>query len=100
MYAGLSSPAGSKEAQEIFQGLKDGPRDEHSSTANSQQDAEVETRETEVVMPGGDETLQPDGAESQPPERQNTSGQLVDSGGPLCPPLNPFMIPLKLLMRK
>ncbi|XP_022607932.1 snRNA-activating protein complex subunit 2 [Seriola dumerili] len=105
VYQSLSSPADSQLARELFKNLKggpsaqsEGPSGPDSTTPEGQQSSD-RTGGSEVVDSGG-RKLQPE-AESQSSQSNNTSSQSGngDVMGP-CPPLNPFMVPLKLLMRR
>ncbi|XP_037614803.1 snRNA-activating protein complex subunit 2 [Sebastes umbrosus] len=98
MYQFLSSTAdSSKTAGEMFKELKDGlcdptPSGRDGNRTNGQQ---------QNAADGGGKKPQPDAAERQSSGSGNASGQPGDADEMgLCPPLNPFMVPLKLLMRK
>lgn len=106
MYQCLSSPADSKIAGEMFKDLKDGfcaqteaPGARDHNRTNGQQNTAGTADSSDVTDRG--KTLQPEEAESQSSGINNTSCQLGDTDllG-LCPPLNPFMVPLKLLKRR
>lgn len=98
VYQGLSSPADSKIARELFKDLKDGDNrtDSHQKTAWTSNSTDVTDSEGRK--------LQPDEAENQSSENSNTFSQSSDKEVtgicPLPPPLNPFMMPIKLIMRK
>lgn len=107
MYQCLSSTANSKNAREIFKYLKGGlggqteaPSSRDGNGTDGQQNA-AGTADSSDVTDSGGKKLQPDEAESQSSVNKNTSSQSGDTDVmELCPPLNPFMVPLKLLMRK
>ncbi|XP_077961853.1 snRNA-activating protein complex subunit 2 isoform X3 [Gasterosteus aculeatus] len=89
MYKFLSCTADSKMAQQMFEELKEGLCAGGDEQAN---------REQSPAQAGGGKNPQPDEAESQSSGSTDAPGQSGD--WVLCPPLNPFMVPLKLLMRK
>lgn len=86
----------------MFKDLKDGL----SAQTDAQRGGEERkqhtagTADSSDVMDSGGKKLQPNGAEKQGASG-NTFSHLVDAEiiG-CCPPLNPFMVPLKLLMRR
>ncbi|XP_030017948.1 snRNA-activating protein complex subunit 2 isoform X2 [Sphaeramia orbicularis] len=111
VYQALSVPADSKMIKELFKGLKgagesechtagsqDGPHDQstRASEANPQQDDRSWcTKDT------GPKAPQPQETDSQSSGNTNTNSQCEDEDMMgLCPPLNPFMVPLELLKRK
>lgn len=124
VYQCLSAPADSSVAREMFKVLKtqkqgtdephtaqdglsaqtDTPsvRDNNpkpqkdSSRTNSQLDA----ADSSGVMDSGGKKLQPDEAERQSQGSNNTSSQKGEADVMGLPPLNPFMVPLKLLMQR
>ncbi|KAM6894528.1 snRNA-activating protein complex subunit 2 [Lycodopsis pacificus] len=99
VYQFLSSTANSKMAGEKFKELKDGLRAQDGKKTNSQPRA-ARTADGSDVTASGVKKL-PNEAESQSSGSTNASGQSGDSDEMgLCPALNPFMVPLKLLMRK
>ncbi|KAM9335328.1 uncharacterized protein snapc2 [Symphorus nematophorus] len=99
VYQCLSSPADSRMAKEMFKGLEDG-LGVRTEAASSRPDA-AGTTDGAKVTDGGGKTVQPDEAQSQSSSNNNTSSQSGDTDMTrLCPPLNPFMVPLKLLMRR
>ncbi|XP_027132535.1 snRNA-activating protein complex subunit 2 isoform X2 [Larimichthys crocea] len=95
----LSSPADSKAAKELFRDLKDGLGAQRAAPSGpdstNQQNTAGTADDSDVTV-----KLQPDEAESQSSKNNNTLSQSEDEDVMgRCPPLNPFMIPLKLLMR-
>ncbi|XP_044039444.1 snRNA-activating protein complex subunit 2 isoform X2 [Siniperca chuatsi] len=105
VYQCLSSPADSKIAREMFKDLKDGlcaqteaPSGRDSNRTNSQQNT-AGTADSSDVTDSGEKKLQPDEAESQSSGNTSSQSEDADVMG-VCPPLNPFMVPLKLLMRQ
>lgn len=107
VYQCLSSPANSKMAGKMFKDLKDGVSAQtealscQDSNRTDSQHNNARTIESSDVMDGGGKKLQPDETESQSSGSNNTSSQSgnADVVG-LCPPLNPFIVPLKLLMHR
>ncbi|XP_068580842.1 snRNA-activating protein complex subunit 2 [Cebidichthys violaceus] len=97
VYQFLSTTADSKMAGELFKELKDGLRARDDKRTNGQPRAARSADGSDVTASGVKE-LQPDEAESQSSGSTNQSGDSDEMG--LCPALNPFMVPLKLLMRK
>nr|XP_046237196.1 snRNA-activating protein complex subunit 2 [Scatophagus argus] len=97
----LSSPADSKTAREMFQHLKDefGAQTETLSSLDGQQNTAGTAESSDVTDNGGREP-QPEKVQSQSSRNSNTPSQSGDTDVMLSPPLNPFMIPLKLLRRK
>ncbi|KAM8898476.1 uncharacterized protein snapc2 isoform 2-T2 [Spinachia spinachia] len=89
MYQFLSSTADSKMAQQMFEELKEGLCAGGDEQANSQ---------PSPAQAGVEKNMQPNEAESQSSGSTDALGQSEDLV--LCPALNPFMVPLKLLMRK
>ncbi|XP_035850078.1 snRNA-activating protein complex subunit 2 isoform X2 [Sander lucioperca] len=102
VYQFLSSPADSKMAREMFKERKDGLRAQTGTPSgpNGQQNT-AGAADSDSVTDSGGKKLQPEESESQSSGSSNPSGH---SGNAekigLCPPLNPFMVPLKLLRRK
>ncbi|XP_070786168.1 snRNA-activating protein complex subunit 2 [Enoplosus armatus] len=94
-YQCLSSPADSKVAREMFKDLKDGFAARTEAPGGGQGAAGTPDAD------GGGNRRLPGEAERQSPGSNNASSQSeeADVMG-LCPPLNPFMVPLKLLRRK
>ncbi|XP_042368740.1 snRNA-activating protein complex subunit 2 [Plectropomus leopardus] len=97
MYRYLSSPADSKMSEEMFRELQEGlsaqteePSGPSSNETNGQQNS-VATSNGGDVTDISAKTLPPGDAESQ---SAGSSNRLSP------PPLNPFMVPLKLLKRK
>ncbi|TKS92511.1 snRNA-activating protein complex subunit 2 [Collichthys lucidus] len=90
----LSSPADSKTAKKLFRDLKDGCAQRAAPSgpdSTSQQNTAGTADDSDVTV-----KLQPDEAE----RHNNTLSQSEDEDVMgRCSPLNPFMIPLKLLMR-
>uniref|UniRef100_A0A3B4ZZB6 Small nuclear RNA activating complex polypeptide 2 n=1 Tax=Stegastes partitus TaxID=144197 RepID=A0A3B4ZZB6_9TELE len=104
MHQCLSSPVDSKKVKEMFPNLNDGlsSQTEAQSSSdlnrtNSNQNTAV-TADSADVSEGGKEKLQQRETESQASGSNNTSEDANMMG--LCPPLNPFMVPLKLLMNR
>ncbi|XP_032400343.1 snRNA-activating protein complex subunit 2 [Etheostoma spectabile] len=102
VYKFLSSPADSKRMQEMFKERKDGPWAQSGppSGRNSQQRTAGAGDSNDVTDSGG-KKLQPEDSESQSSGSNDPSGHSgnAEKMG-LCPPLNPFMVPLRLLRRK
>ncbi|AWO95826.1 putative snRNA-activating protein complex subunit 2 [Scophthalmus maximus] len=103
VYQCLSSPANSKMAREMFKDLKDGPTaqgDVRSGGDGNTPDGQQNTART-VDSSGVVDSEEPDVAESRSSRSKNASTQSgkADVIGP-CPPLNPFLVPLKLLVRR
>ncbi|XP_034413055.1 snRNA-activating protein complex subunit 2 [Cyclopterus lumpus] len=100
VYQFLSSNADSKKAGALLKELKDGLRARDGKRTNRQQSA-ARTADSSDVTASGVKKLQPDGAESQSSGSGDQSGPSVDADEiGLFPALNPFMVPLKLLMRR
>lgn len=106
MYQCLTSPVGTSNPRELFESLKNGltgeaaaaPNNQESSKTNSQQNTPGTACDVTDSRGGG---MLPDGAENQSSANQSTSSQSEDAdANEVCPPLNPFLVPLKLLMRK
>ncbi|KAL6118852.1 snapc2 [Pungitius sinensis] len=99
VYQFLSSTADSKMAQQMFEELKEGLCAGGDERGDSQQSP---------AQASGGKNLQPNEAESESSGSADAPGQTsgrTDAPGQsgnlvLCPALNPFMVPLKLLMRK
>lgn len=105
MYHSFSSPANSKIAREMFKEMKAelGARTETTSDpagsgANSRQDTAGNADNSDVAHSGG-EKIKPDEAKGQSSGNTDAPSQ-AKGAGVMPPPLNPFMIPLKLLKRK
>ncbi|XP_056298975.1 snRNA-activating protein complex subunit 2 [Pseudoliparis swirei] len=103
VYQFLSSTAESKMAAELLKELKDGLRSPDGKRTNCRQSAartaDGVTAGDNVTAAGGDgSNLQPDGSESQGSGDQ--SGSSGDADEILFPALNPFVVPVRLLMRK
>lgn len=91
----------------MFENLKEGlggqteaPSSRDCNRTNGEQNA-AGTADGSDVTDSGAQKLQPDEAENQSLVNKNTA--IESSNTPvmeLCPPLNPFMVPLKMLMRK
>lgn len=100
----LSSPADSKNAREMFKNIKLGlgsqieaPSIHGSNRTTSQQNI---TDRSDVTDSRG-KKLQEDEAVSQISVNKNASNPMGDTDAiELCPLLNPFMVPLTLLMRR
>ncbi|XP_054457616.1 snRNA-activating protein complex subunit 2 [Anoplopoma fimbria] len=100
VYQLLSSTTDSKMAGEMFRELKDGLCARDNERTNHEQRAAGTADGSDVTASGG-KNPQPDAAESQSSGSNNSSGQSGDADEMgLCPALNPFMVPLKLLTRK
>ncbi|XP_029311131.1 snRNA-activating protein complex subunit 2 [Cottoperca gobio] len=100
MYRFLSTTSGYPMAEETFKDLKDGLFAQ-TEAASSRDSNRTNGPQNSDVTDSGRKKAQPEEAESQSSESNNASGQSQDAGVTgLCPPLNPFMVPLKLLMRK
>lgn len=104
MYQCLRSPADTSNLRELFESLKNGLTGEAAAAPNSQESSKTNSQQN---RPGtaGDVTDSrggmTDGAENQSSANQSTSSQSEDAdANEVCPPLNPFLVPLKLLMRK
>ena len=83
----------SAEAETEAPGCRESNRTDTLNTAKTVDSSDVINR--------GGRKLKPDEAESQSSWSNNTSSQSGNANMiGLCPPLNPFMVPLKLLMRK
>ncbi|TDG99928.1 hypothetical protein EPR50_G00199590 [Perca flavescens] len=102
VYQFLSSPADSKTAREMFKERKDGlcAQTGAPSGPNGKQSTAGAADSGDVTDSGG-KKRQPEESESQSSGSSNPSGHSgnAEKMG-LCPPLNPFMVPLKLLRRK
>ncbi|XP_022076445.2 snRNA-activating protein complex subunit 2 [Acanthochromis polyacanthus] len=100
----LSGPPDSKRAKEMFQNLNNGLSPMTESQSSSDLDRKISNQNTAVtadstdVSKCGTEKLQQHETESQSSGSSNTSGDADMMGR--CPPLNPFMVPLKLLMNR
>lgn len=101
MHQCFSAPPDSKRAKEMFQNLNNGfstmTESQKSSDLNSNQNTAVTSNSTDASE-RGNEKLQRHEAESQSSGSSDTSGDADMMGR--CPPLNPFMVPLNLLMNK
>ncbi|GLD66681.1 snRNA-activating protein complex subunit 2 isoform X1 [Lates japonicus] len=106
VYQCLSSPANSKMAREMFKDPNDGvcaqteaPSSCDSNRTGSQQNATTTVNSSDVMDADG--KLQSDEAESQSSGSNNKCTRPGDTDVMgLCPPLNPFIIPPKLLIRR
>ncbi|XP_028285095.1 snRNA-activating protein complex subunit 2 [Parambassis ranga] len=89
VYKCLSAPADSKMAKDMFaeQRAASTQRVQNVSGTNSHHNTT-----SDVTDSGGNKQSQTSGTQT------STSSQTGDAG--LCPPLNPFMVPLKLLRRR
>lgn len=100
----LSAPPDSKRAKEMFQNLNNGFSAMTESQSSSDLNRKISNQNTAVtadstdVSERGNEKLQPHETESQSSGSSNTSGDADMMG--CCPPLNPFMVPLKLLKNR
>lgn len=100
----LSAHPESKRAKEMFQNLNNGSSTMTESQSSSDPNKEINNQNTAVttdctdVSGRGNEKVQLHETESQPSASSNTSGDADMMGH--CPPLNPFMVPLKLLRNK
>lgn len=104
VYKCLSSPANSSNAKEILETLKStfaGPTQAQSGQAGNetagQQNAAVVVDPGDVAA-GGGQKLQPNESSQNQNTPNPSSNADVTEFSP--PPLNPFMIPLDMLMRK
>ncbi|XP_034532824.1 snRNA-activating protein complex subunit 2 [Notolabrus celidotus] len=97
VYQSLSSSSHSKMAKDLQDRLPprtDSPAGPDTGTPNAQQNAaEPADKQSEEV------TQQPHKAESQSSASNTPSNQDTEITG-VCPPLNPFMVPLELLKRR
>ncbi|XP_036969034.1 snRNA-activating protein complex subunit 2 [Acanthopagrus latus] len=105
VYHSFSSPANSKVAREMFKEMQaelgartETTSDPASNGTSGRQDTAGTADNSDVAHSGG-EKIKPDEAESQSPGNTDASSQ-ANGAGVMPPPLNPFMIPLKLLRRK
>lgn len=108
VYQWVSSPADSRITREMFKGLRDG----HSAQTEAQRGGSSSrtyrkqhndgTADSSDVIDSGGKKLQPNGAEHQGASgSNNTFSQSGDADiMRLCPLLNPFMVPLKMLMHR
>lgn len=100
----LSAPPDSKRAKEMFQNLNNGFCAMTESQSSSDLNIKISNQNTALtadstdVSKHGSKKLQQHETESQSSESSNTPGDADKIGH--CPPLNPFMVPLKLLMNK
>ncbi|XP_023124647.1 snRNA-activating protein complex subunit 2 [Amphiprion ocellaris] len=100
----LSAPPDSQRAKEMFQNLNNGFSAMTESQSSSDLNRKVSNQNTAVtddstdVSERGNEKLKLHETESQSSGSSNTSGDADMTG--CCPPLNPFMVPLKLLMNR
>ncbi|XP_034066510.1 snRNA-activating protein complex subunit 2 isoform X2 [Gymnodraco acuticeps] len=101
VYRFLSSTADSKMAREMLKELKGGLCVQTDGTRTNGEQNAAGSADSSDVTDSGEKRLQPEEAESQSSGSNNATGQSgdLDLTG-LCPPLNPFMVPLKLLQRK
>ncbi|XP_067435767.1 snRNA-activating protein complex subunit 2 [Thunnus thynnus] len=73
------------------------PKPKHDSSRTNSQ---LDTADSSDVTDSEWRKMQPDEAESQSQESKNTSSRTGDTDVMGLPPLNPFMVPLKLLMQR
>ncbi|KAJ4948062.1 hypothetical protein JOQ06_019603 [Pogonophryne albipinna] len=101
VYRFLSSTADSKMAREMLKELKGGLCVQTDGTRTNGEQNAAGSADSSDVTDSGEKRLQPEEAESQSSGSNNATGQSgeLDLTG-LCLPLNPFMVPLKLLQRK
>ncbi|KAI4808798.1 hypothetical protein KUCAC02_000842 [Chaenocephalus aceratus] len=101
VYRFLSSTADSKMAREMLKELKGGLCVQTDGARTNGEQNAAGSADSSDVTDSGAKRLQPEEAESQSSGSNNATGQSgeLDLTG-LCPPLNPFMVPLKLLQRK
>ncbi|KAK2852103.1 hypothetical protein Q5P01_008379 [Channa striata] len=90
VYQYLSSPADSKMERDMFKNLKDGVATQTETQSGG---------DCSGAMDSGTMQQQPDEADGQFSGNSNMLSQLRNADV-LAPPLNPFMMPLKLLMRR
>ncbi|CAK6977210.1 snRNA-activating protein complex subunit 2 [Scomber scombrus] len=126
VFQGLSAPADSSVAREMFEVLKtqkqgsdephtagsqDRPAAQTETTSvrdcnpkpqqdSSRSNSQLDVTDSSDVTDSGGKKLQPDESKSQSHESNNTSSQTGGENMKGPPPLNPFMVPLKLLMRR
>ncbi|TNN41382.1 snRNA-activating protein complex subunit 2 [Liparis tanakae] len=102
VYKFLSSTAESKMAAELLKELKDELRSPDGKRTNCRQSAaRTADGDGDGVTAGGDgSNLQPDGAESQSAGSGDLSGSSGGADEIRFSALNPFVVPLRLLMRK
>ncbi|KAK1890547.1 snRNA-activating protein complex subunit 2 [Dissostichus eleginoides] len=101
VYRFLSSTTDSKMAREMLKELKGGLCVQTDGTRTNGEQNAAGSADSSDVTDSGEKRLQPEEAESQSSGSNNATGQSgeLDLTG-LCPPLNTFMVPLKLLQRK
>lgn len=92
VYHILSSPAESRITRERFKEAQRGGKERKKHTATG-------TDVSHVIDTGGKKTL-PNGAEYQETSGNMFSHLVGSENIGCCPPINPFMVPLNLLMRK
>ncbi|XP_069579644.1 snRNA-activating protein complex subunit 2 isoform X2 [Brachyistius frenatus] len=92
VYRRLSAPADSKMAKDLLKDLKD------AETQSGRDRSPTGSQQNPAGTGNGGRNPQPHTADSQSGS-PNTSSQPGEEGG-LCPPLNPFMVPLELLKRR
>ncbi|XP_060887416.1 snRNA-activating protein complex subunit 2 [Labrus mixtus] len=96
VYQSLSSPADSRTARDVLKDLQGQLSTPTESPAAPERD-EPDTQQNLTDAQSEGVAPQPQDAESQSSESSNaTSQQDADVTG-VCPPLNPFMVPVKLL---
>ena len=126
VYQALSAPADSSVARDMFEVLKmqkQGSDEPHTAGSQDRLAAQTETSsvrdsnpkpqqdssrsnsqlavtDSSDVTDSGGKKLQPDESKSQSHESNNPSSQTEGENMKGPPPLNPFMVPLKLLMRR
>ncbi|KAM7365927.1 hypothetical protein PAMP_015405 [Pampus punctatissimus] len=126
VYQSLSAPAKSSTAREMFKvlktkrqgtdephtaGLQEGHTAQPETTSvqdskpKPQQDSsttnnELDATDSSDVTDNGGKKLEPDEAESQSQGSNNTSSRTGEADMMGLPPLNPFMVPLKLLTQR
>lgn len=86
----------------MFKDLKDGlsAQTEAKRGGEERKEHTAGTSDVSDVMESGKKKLQPNGAENHRASG-NTFSHLLDAEMiGCCPPLNPFMVPLKLLMHR
>ncbi|CAJ1086477.1 snRNA-activating protein complex subunit 2 [Xyrichtys novacula] len=100
-YQSLSSSSDSRAARDLFKDLQDRPGAQTESPAVTNMDR-PDTQQNPAGPADIDKrgvTQQPQEAETHSSASNTTANQDADISG-VCPPLNPFMVPLKLLKRR
>lgn len=101
VYKCLSSPANSGNAKEMLEKLKNtfaGRAEAQSKRAESDTiDQQSATASVDAAAGGGQEPQQNESSPNQNTPDQSSNTDVI---GFSPPPLNPFMIPLEMLMRK